>query len=131
MKKLFVVLTTLLILAGCKENVSDEKLEELKSTAKANALFNANVYRAQNPVFKDYSIVAGFDSTQTKDCPNGDGWITEKFMTQTGIVVPVKCSTVSESNGCMTDAELKGKENLASQDGQCNSDITTITKIAK
>lgn len=137
MKKL--VTLTLLILAiglsACgQSDVSFATLEEAKSTARDNALFNAQRFRAENPDVKDWQAVANGDSSQMPNCPQGDGWATLKlFSPDATRVVALKCSTVSSATGCLKDLEFKSKP-FAMQDGHCqNTSVVPfpLPKIAK
>lgn len=118
---LFVVISAVFA-AGCqKESVSFATLEEAKGTARENALFNAQMYRQSNPLLQDNAIIGRGDSTQTNDCPQGDGWATMEFVNSAKTkVVKVKCSTVSAATGCLEDADFKTKP-WASDDGRCQS----------
>lgn len=122
-------------LAGCgNDKVSADTLEEAKITARDNALFNAQQYRAENPPVQAYKAVSNGDSTQMPDCPQGDGWATLKlFAPDSNHTVQLKCSTFSAATGCLLDAEFKTKP-FASQDGHCQSpDVVPfpLKKIAK
>lgn len=121
-------------LSGCGKDVSFATLEEAKNTARDNALFNAQRYRAENPPVQDYKAVSNGDSSQMPDCPQGDGWATLKlYSADASRVVSLKCSTVSAATGCLLDAEFKTKP-FASQDGHCQP-VTVVPhplpKIAK
>lgn len=120
---------------GCgKQDVSFATLEEAKTTARDNALFNAQRFRAENPDVKDWSAVSNGDSSQMPDCPQGDGWATLKlFDPSVTRTVTLKCSTVSGATGCLKDAEFKSKP-FASQDGHCQALSVVpfpLPKIAK
>lgn len=125
MKKLFLVLAVM-SLFGCgkPDNVSFDTLEQAKSIARDNALFNAQRYRAENPQFADWKAVSNGDSSQMPDCPQGDGWATLKlFSPDASKTASLKCSTVSGATGCLLDAEFRTKP-FASQDNHCQP--TTI-----
>ncbi|MDD5028506.1 MAG: hypothetical protein PHH58_03235 [Rhodoferax sp.] len=82
------------------EPVSFATLEDARAQARANGEYNAQLYRAENPRFTDHKIVAHGDSTQSPECPQGDGWASNTIMSVNGKVVEkykVKCSTVSAS----------------------------------
>lgn len=139
MKKLYRTLVfaalSAAFIAGCgNKEVSFNTLEEAKTTARENALFNAQRYRAENPPVRDFTAVSNGDSTQMPDCPQGDGWATLKlFSPDASRQVLLKCSTVSGATGCLTDAEFKSKP-FASQDGHCQPTSIVpfpLTKIAK
>jgi hypothetical protein len=132
MKRLSIVAV---LLASCgDESVSFNTLEEAKQQARENALFNAQKYRSENVLLKDFAIIARGDSTQDIKCPQGDGWATLEFVSnQNKGVVKVKCSTVSGATGCLEDADFKTKP-FASDDGQCQKREKVpfpLPKIAK
>jgi hypothetical protein len=108
------------VMSGCSnKTVSFDTLEEAKVTARENSLFNAQRYRAENPDVKDFSAVSNGDSSQTSDCPQGDGWATLKlFSPDATRKIALKCSTVSGATGCLREEEFKTKP-FASEDGHC------------
>lgn len=107
-----------MVLSGCSKDVSFDTLESARSQGKANAEFNATVFRAANKY--DANIIAQTDSTMTPKCPQGDGWASVRLVDNTNParVVGLKCSTISGSVGCMTDADFKTKV-YAGDDGNC------------
>ena len=120
-------------LSACgKQEVSFNTLEEAKNQVRENALFNAQKFRAENPRVKDWSVVSNGDSSQTNDCPQGDGWATlTLYSPDASQSVKIKCSTVSGATGCLFDSEFKGKP-FASEDGKCNAHVPhPIPKLAK
>lgn len=124
-----------IFLAACgSKDVSFNTLEEAKTTARENALFNAQRYRAENPPVRDFTAVSNGDSSQMPNCPQGDGWATLKlFSPDATRSITIKCSTVSGATGCLTDAEFKTKP-FADQDGHCQPTSVVpfpLQKIAK
>jgi hypothetical protein len=124
MNKFLLVLVAALALTACaeKRDVSFDTLEDARATARSNALFNAQAYRAENPRFdKGFSIVSHGDSTQASDCPQGDGWATISIMKvenkETEKYV-LKCSTVSGSLGCYLADDFQ-KKPFASDENRC------------
>lgn len=117
-----LALITAALLSACgPDKVSFNTLEDARAQAKANALFNAQVYRAESPRLGGFGIVAHGDSTQTPDCPQGDGWASVSYMLVEGNNVAkytAKCSTVSGTVGCYLDADFQ-KKTYASDDGRC------------
>jgi ABC-type uncharacterized transport system auxiliary subunit len=128
-----MTLTTLLslacaaMLAACgpssnkTEPVSFSTLETARAQAIANAEFNAKAYRAANPRFTDHKIMSHGDSTQSPDCPQGDGWATLNVMRVEGKDVEkftIKCSTVSLSLGCYMEPDFV-KKTFANEEGHC------------
>jgi hypothetical protein len=130
MKKLAqIALLSLLVmvsLAGCgkeeKPLPSFSVLEDARAQAKANAEFNARGYFAENPRFDEkFKLVMHGDSSQTPECPQGDGWASFTIMKVEGKEIEKytgKCSTVSGNIGCYLDADFK-KKPYAQEDGQC------------
>jgi hypothetical protein len=136
MGKLILVAVLAAALAGCgqKQDVSFATLEEAKTTARDNALFNAQRFRAENPDVKSWSAVSNGDSSQMHNCPQGDGWATLKlFSPDVTKTIALKCSTVSNATGCLRDEDFKSKP-FASQDGHCQDTSVVpfpLPKIAK
>ena len=117
-----------------KQEVSFASLEEAKGTARENAMFNAQMYRQSNILYKGWDIIGRGDSTQSNACPQGDGWATVELVNpEKTRLVKAKCSTVSGNTGCLDDADFKIKP-FASEDGQCaplNRVPYPLPKIAK
>lgn len=119
-----------------KKEVSFDTLEEAKTTARANALWNAQSFRASNVLYQNHDLVSNGDSTQMPDCPQGDGWATLQLVPKDknpAGIVGLKCSTVSGATGCLVDAEFKTKP-FANQDKQCQGPNVVpfpLPKIAK
>lgn len=127
--------TVLLSACGNKE-VPFDRLEEARQVAKANAEFNASIYKAQNPRFtSDFAIVSRSDDTQSPACPQGDGWADLSIMKVEGKTVDktsLMCSTYSASVGCYRKEDFDKSANLAKQNGTCNATVPyPIPKIAK
>ena len=119
---------TALALAACSsKEVSSDRLEEARSTAKANAELNAALYKAANPRFTaEYSIVSRSDTSQTADCPQGDGWASLSIMKVDGKVVDktaLRCSTYSLSVGCYREEDFAKDKTLAAEDGSCRKSV--------
>lgn len=105
------------------EPVSFATLEDARAQARSNGEYNAQLYRAENPRFTDHKIVSHGDSTQSPECPQGDGWASNTIMSVNGKEVEkfkVKCSTVSASLGCYLDADF-AKKPFAAEEGHCQS----------
>jgi hypothetical protein len=136
MKKLILTIAILsAALVGCKpQEISFASLEEAKGTARENAMFNAQMYRQSNILYKGFDIVGRGDSSQTNTCPQGDGWATMEFVNpEKTRIVKAKCSTVSGNTGCLEDLDFKTKS-FASEDGKCaptNRVPYPLPKIAK
>lgn len=107
-------------LTGCSKDVSFDTLETARSQGKANAEFNAQVYRANAPQYANTSIIAQTDSTMAPNCPQGDGWASVKLVSKENPSqsVGLKCSTVSGAVGCLLDKDFQTKS-YASDDGRC------------
>jgi hypothetical protein len=137
MKRILIasVVISVLALSACKESeVSFASLEEAKGTARENAMFNAQMYRQSNILYKGWDIIGRGDSSQTNACPQGDGWATVELVNpEKTRLVKAKCSTVSGNTGCLEDADFKTKQ-FAGEDGQCaplNRVPYPLPKIAK
>ena len=123
---------------GGKPDVSFDTLEDARNAARENALFNAATYRAENPRLEGLRIVSHGDSSQTPDCPQGDGWASVTFMAVSGEgkgkeveKYVAKCSTVSGALGCYLDKDFTGKP-FARQENRCDTSLPfPIKKIAK
>lgn len=124
------------VLTGCgKDKVSFDTLETNRSNAKANAEYNAASFRAAGPQYSNMAIEAQGDSTQTPECPQGDGWASAKLVDKTNpsIKLALKCSTVSGTVGCMAAADFERKS-YAADDGRCQDTSKVpfpIPKVAK
>jgi hypothetical protein len=104
------------------EKVSFNTLEDARTQARDNALWNAKAYLAENPRFDEgFKVVSHGDSTQDVDCPQGDGWATVSIMKVNGKVVEkyvAKCSTVSGSLGCYLENDFT-KKPFSKEENQC------------
>lgn len=129
----------LLTLAACSSlmgppAVSFDTVEEARGTARDNALFNAQMFRQSNVEYQDWVVESRGDSSQSNDCPQGDGWASMKFVSpDKRQIVEVKCSTVSANIGCLPKDEFQSKP-FASDDGHCqdtNKVPFPLPKIAK
>jgi len=115
--------------------VSFETLETARHQAKENAEFNARSWRSQLPAMARLSLISRGDSSQTPDCPQGDGWASIDVVNPetAAVVVGLKCSTVSDSISCRTNDDFKASQ-YANDDGSCQ-DVKKVPhplpKIAK
>lgn len=121
--------TALLAAAGftacSSDKVSFNTLEDARGTARANAEWNAKAWRAQ--LYPEYDLISRGDSTQSPDCPQGDGWATLDLISPDKIsskTISIKCSTVSSNVGCLEQKDFKTKS-YANEDGQCQ----TVEKV--
>ena len=125
----------ILITACGEDKVSSDRLEESRQTAKANAEYNAALYKASNPRFTaDFSIVSRSDTTQTAGCPQGDGWASLSIMKVDGKVVdktPLRCSTYSASVGCYREEDFVKDKQLVSEDGVCRKEVPYPIPVLK
>lgn len=135
--KLFLLaaLAAVVALAGCGKDVSFDTLETARKQAKENAEYNSKAWRAQTPAYAQLSIISRGDSSQTPECPQGDGWATIDLVdpSKPGSKISLKCSTVSDSVGCREANDFKASP-FANEDGRCQ--VTTkvphpLPKIAK
>lgn len=127
----------LLSAAGCaKREVAFDTLETARKQSKENAEFNARKWRADTKIYSgdNFNLISRGDSTQSPDCPQGDGWASIDVVNQNGQpVVKLKCSTVSDSVGCLESSDFKTKS-YANEDGTCQPTTKVphpIPKIAK
>ena len=125
---------TLTFLIGCKcgSKASFATVEQARNQARANGEKNAKLFRMKNQKFSDYEIYERGDSTISSECPMGDGWTTVDLIhPKTGAKVKLKCSSFSQSIGCILASEFKTKI-YAQQDGTCNKEVPhPIPKIGK
>jgi len=130
-----IVATACAISACGQKDVSFDTLENARATARDNAQFNAQAYRAENPRFdNNFKIVGHGDSTQSAACPQGDGWASLSILRVDGKAVEkfkLKCSTVSAALGCYLDADFE-KKPFAKQENRCDASLPfPIKKIAQ
>jgi len=121
---------------GGKDVAPPDRMEEARQTAKANAEFNAALYKAQNPRFtSDFAIVSRSDDAQNPACPQGDGWAELSIMRVEGKQVDktvLMCSTYSASVGCYRKDDFDKNTNLAKQNGSCSPQVPyPLPRIAK
>lgn len=127
---------------GCNQPASPQRpadqainfkdLEDARGTARENAMWNAQHWRQGNPLYSDYDILGRGDSSQTNECPQGDGWATMDFVPRTAgnRLVKVKCSTVSPNLACLEENDFKSKA-YASEDGHCQPTIKVPYPLPK
>lgn len=118
-----IVLTTLLatLLTACGSDpvAGPAELDMAMKTARDNALYNAKLWRSQNSVYANYDIMARGDSSQTVDCPQGDGWATMELVDLASRAkITIKCSTWSAGKGCIDGEHFKASPD-AMQDKVC------------
>jgi hypothetical protein len=134
--RLSVIFAAALVVTACsKQEVSFDTLETNRANAKANAEYNSQAFRASNSTYANFALEVQGDSTQSPTCPQGDGWASAKLVDRANpnTKVALKCSTVSGTVGCMTQADFQTKP-YASDDGACQSVSKVpmpIPKIAK
>lgn len=122
MKKTFfstAIVLAVAFLAACggKETVSFDTVEAARKQARENAMYNAQNYRKDSPKYSDFDIQSNGDSSQTNECPQGDGWATLELIKDKQRV-GLKCSTVSGNIGCLEASDFKTKA-YATEDGHC------------
>ena len=106
--------------------------------ARDNALWNAAAYRAESPRLDGTQIVSHGDSTQSPECPQGDGWASVSFMAVSGTgknkeieKYVATCSTVSAALGCYLKDDF-AKKPFAKQENHCDPALPfPLPKIAK
>jgi hypothetical protein len=127
MKKVLILAALTVAIVGCsKQEVGFDTLETARKQAKENAGYNAKAWRANTPGMSSVGIIENGDSTQTPDCPQGDGWATIELVdTATAKKIgKLKCSTVSGAVGCLTNDDFQTKA-YAGDDGRCQP----VTKV--
>lgn len=135
-KSTLALIVVAISLAACgPEKVSNDQLENARATVKSNVGFNAQLYRAANPRFTaEYSIIDRSDTSQTDECPQGDGWAQVSIMKVDGKVVDktvLMCSTYSSSVGCFRQEDFDKDKQLAGQDGPCNKTVPFPIPVLK
>jgi len=102
---------SLLLLVACGGSgpvAGPAELDMALKTARENALYNAKLWRSQNALYSGYDIMARGDSSQTPDCPQGDGWATMELVDiNSKAKITIKCSTWSSGKGCIDSAHFK------------------------
>jgi len=128
MIKSALLVAALLPLACTDKKASWDTQESARKQAIDNATFNAQKYR--RTYASDYRLISRGDSTISATCPQGDGWASMD-LEKGGTTLALKCSTVSESIGCMTKEDFS-KKAFAEEDGHCNKNIPfPLPKIVK
>lgn len=118
MKTIGMVLVVLAAACGGQEEVSFSTLEDARARARENGTMNARRYISDNRL-ADCDVYARGDSTQSPDCPQGDGWASPELRCKDEHgTVKLKCSTVSDALGCMEESDFKTKA-YAADDGKC------------
>lgn len=135
MKFLILAAAVAAALVGCSaKEVAFDTLETARKQAKDNAEYNARKWRADTKTWAGSNIISRGDSTQSPTCPQGDGWASMDLVNENGQPqVKLKCSTVSDSVGCLEANDFKTKP-YANEDGQCQPTSKVphpIPKIAK
>lgn len=103
-------------------------LEDARNQVRQNAEINARMYRAESPRLENTRLVTHGDSTQSADCPQGDGWASVSFLgkkqegTSEVEKYSVVCSTVSQSIGCFLKQDFQAKP-YAAKEGKCDKSI--------
>ena len=123
-------IVAVLFVSCTSEKVSFQTQEDARRQAKENGEFNAQAYRLANENVQDYRLVVRGDSTIGPDCAQGDGWASIDLVKENH-KISLKCSTVSETIGCMTKKDFS-KRSYAKEDGRCNPNVPhPLPKIAK
>ena len=126
------IITAYFLLSGCTQNkVSFDTVEDARRQARENVTVIAQTFRAENKL-TEYDIMVRGDSTQSAECPQGDGWATIDLIDRkTNSGVKLKCSTVSATIGCLEESDFKTKR-YAAEDGKCNNEIPfPLPKLSK
>lgn len=132
MKKYYTLMIAALLTACGPEKASFETQEQARRSAIENAEFNAKVFRDANaPQLK---VRMRGDSSISPTCITGDGWASVDLIRDGSLaaVVELKCSTVSDTIGCMTKNDFQQRADYAKQDGTCNRELPfPLPKIVK
>ena len=103
-----------------------KQLEDSRARARSNAEVNGRAYMAENPRFSDGSkLVSHGDSTQSFECPQGDGWASLSIMKVINKDIEkskIKCSTASLTLGCYIEDDFQ-KKPFASEENKCNKNL--------
>lgn len=135
MQKVLLLIAVASLVACSKDEVSFDTLETARATAKANAEYNAQIFRSSSTRYANYALEVQGDSSQLAICPQGDGWASAKLVDKDKAdnLVRLKCSTVSSTVGCMTQTEFQTKP-YAADDGKCQPTSKVpfpLPKVAK
>lgn len=134
MKFRIILISLAALIAACGKEVGFETLETARTQARDNAEFNVRKWRADTKVAADLDIMSRGDSTQSPDCPQGDGWASVKLVNKDGQEqASLKCSTVSASVGCLLEQDFR-KSPYSNDDGSCQPMAKVphpLPKIAK
>ena len=116
----FALVALLSVACSSQPSVGPAELDMALKTARDNALYNAKLWRASaGEAYSGYDIMARGDSSQTVDCPQGDGWATIELVSLAGnSKMTIKCSTWSSGKGCIDEAHFKASPD-AMQDKTC------------
>ncbi len=118
-KHLFLAAVAVALTACGKQDVSFQTLETARMQARENATFNAQRFRSSLPDGGDLKLISNGDSTQTPDCPQGDGWASINLVDGEGrTITKLKCSTVSGAVGCRAETAFASSP-YSSEDGKC------------
>lgn len=131
MKYILILLSVLFVACTPKtEKVSFNTVEDARKQVRDNVSTLAQKFRADNKL-TDYDLYVRGDSTQSAECPQGDGWASVDLQEKTtGKVIKLKCSTVSSGIGCMTAEDFKTKR-YAQEEDHCSKDIPfPLPKVA-
>lgn len=126
------VALALVVSAGCGDEItSHDATETARAVASDNAVFSAQRYRAS--AHADWAIVPRGDSTQSRECPQGDGWASIDLMSpDKSKTIKLKCSTYSLGIGCVTADDFNARAHLSSQEGNCNAEVPyPLPKVAR
>lgn len=132
-----IAVAAALVLTACGKSttVTADRLEEARSTAKDNSMYNAQLYKAANPRFTaDFNIVSRSDTSQNADCPQGDGWASLSIMKVEGKQVDktsLRCSTYSSSVGCYREEDFVKDPQLVKEDGACRVSVPYPLPVLK
>ena len=133
MKTFVTAVVTAILLTGCGEKVSMDIVDQNQIISRDNAALNARAYVRAANLPEGVTASAESDSTINSSCRFGDGWATVKLVKDGVAFGKLKCQTTGSGRGlmgCLPEAEF-AKKDYASQDGKCDSNITSMRKLDK
>jgi hypothetical protein len=97
-------------------------VESARLTARSNAAYLAESWRSSQG-FNEGNLLVKDDTTISRDCIQGDGWVNVEYVSASKEKTILKCSTYNRSIGCMPEAIFASKD-YASEEGRCNRAIS-------
>lgn len=135
--RVILLLVVLLAVACTEKKVSFNTVESSRATVNDNVKLQAQRFRSENKL-GDYELYVRGDSTQSEECPQGDGWASVDMKLPASMmvsgtqpaIIKLKCSTYSASLGCMTAEDFKTKR-YANEEDHCSDRVPfPVPKVA-